>query len=307
MSAKQDVGLVGLGLMGTAIGTRLLAAGHTVVGFDPDEAARSAHLERGGEVAQSAAEVASRCRLVVLSLPNGQVTHQVCFGPDGLSEAAHEGLVVVDTSTILPQQAVEAAAGLAEVGVRFYDAGLSASSNLVARGEALGIVGGEAEDYPLVEEVLRPVCKEVMHVGGHGDGMRAKLVINLVLTINRFAIAEGLVFAEKLGMDGNQVLPVLQASIARSKAMDIWGQRMIDREYDPPNSRIRQHNKDAQLTLGLGREHGAPLLVTSQINHVVQTALANGYGDADNAAISEMLRMFAGVEPVVWPPEEPGR
>lgn len=304
MGADDPVGLLGLGLMGTAIGSRLIADGHEVVGYDPVADARDAHAERGGVAADSIAEVAAGCRRIVLSLPNGQVTHEVCLSPGGVRDHAAVGTLVIDTSTILPEEAQEAADGLAGAGVAFYDAGLSGNSPMVARGEALGVVGGPAQGYADVEEVLRAVCFEVRHVGGTGDGMRAKLLINAVLTINRFAVAEALVFAEKLGLDGDATLGFLRSSAAYSKAMDMWGKRMVDRDYHPPGSRIRQHNKDAQITMQLGKQVGAPLLATTQVNNVTQIALANGYGDADNAVIADMLRMLAGVDPIAWPPQD---
>ena len=291
---RGEVGLVGLGLMGSAMTGRLVAAGFPVVGFDPVREAREAHVRNGGAVATSPADVARRCGVVLLSLPNGQVSAEVLFGAEGVTAGASDGLLVVDTSTIGPEEAETAAGRLAAAGIGFCDAGISGSSNVVARGGSLGIVGGDAPAFARAEPILAAICREVMHVGGHGDGMRAKLVINAVLTINRFAVAEGLVLAEKMGMDSGQMLDVLAASIANSDALGIWGRRMADRHYDPPASRIRQHNKDAQITLGLGRQYGAPLLVTSQINHVVQMALANGLGDADNSVVAEVLRMLAG-------------
>ena len=167
---------------------------------------------------------------------------------------------------------------------------------MVERGGSLGIVGGDAEQFAVAAPFLEAICREVMHVGGHGDGMRAKLVINAVLTTNRFAVAEGLVLAESMGMSSQQTLDVLRSSIANSDTAGIWGQRMVDRTFEPPMSRVRQHNKDAQIILDLGREHGAAMLALSQINHVVQIALANGLGDADNSVVSDVLRMLAGLD-----------
>lgn len=304
MEPLREVGLVGLGLMGSAMTARLVPAGITVVGYDRLATSRRTHEAQGGVTADSAAEVAARCRVVLLSLPDGQVSSEVIFGEDGLTGGAKDDLLVMDTSTIHPEEAVAAAAGLAAVGIKFCDAGISGSSNVVANGGSLGIVGGSSEDFPLAKQVLDSICREVLHVGGHGDGMLAKLVINAVLTINRFAVAEGLVLAETMGMDPQQMFNVLGKSIANSDALGIWGQRMIDRTYDPPSSRVRQHNKDAQIILDLGRQYGAPMLAFSQINHVVQAALANGFAEADNASVAEMLRMLAGMQTVVGPSEE---
>lgn len=297
-----DVGLIGLGLMGTAITERLLLAGHRVLGHDPREAARDAHAARGGVALASAAEVAGATDVIVLSLPSGAVTLEVCLGTDGLVHHARPGTLVIDTSTIHPSEAAAAAAGLAAAGIDFADAGVSGSSNNVAAGQALGIVGVAEGRFAEVAAVLAAFCTEVLHVGGCGDGMRAKLVINAVLSLHRAALAEGLVLAERLGMDAGRMLDVLRRSLAASRAMDVWGPRMVARDYTP-TSRLRQHDKDAQIILALAREHGAPMLGLAQANHIVQVGLANGYGDSDNAVLAEVLRMLAGVEPV--PPIAP--
>lgn len=299
----QEVGLVGLGLMGTAMSTRLLAAGHAVLGYDVDERAREAHRARGGDLAANPAEVAARCHVVLLSLPNGQVSRDVCFDSGGITEglvlAKKRGdeTIVVETSTVLPQQAEAMATELAARGARFADAALSGHSEMVGHGDALGMIGGDEADLPAIEPILDPFCRQVMHVGGPGDGMRAKIVVNEILTINRFAVAEGLVLAEKMGVDTGRMLEVLRASAAYSKAMDMWGDRMVERRYDDPASRVDSHHKDAQLTLQLGREHTAPMLLTSQINQVVQSMLAGGMSELDNSSVVEALRGLAGIEP----------
>lgn len=294
-----DVGLVGLGLMGSAMGQRLLRAGHMVHGFDPVASARHAHEARGGTLADSPAEVAARCRVVLLSLPNGQVSRSACLDTDGVRDGARIHTVVVDTSTTLPEEAEGLAAELAGNGIGFFGAALSGSSDMVARGDALGMIGGPVGDALFtVEHVLDAFCREVMHVGGgHGDGMRAKLVVNEVLTLNRFALAEGLVFAESMGVDPELMLRVLRSSAASSTAMAMWGQRMVDRNYTEPVSRIRQHNKDAQLILSTGHRHGAPMFAMSLVNQFVQIGLANGLSDADNSSIVEVLRSLAGIAP----------
>lgn len=294
---RDAVGLVGLGLMGTAMSTRLLAAGYGVVGFDPAADARVAHEARGGTLAETAADVASACRVVILSLPNGQISRSVCMDAGGVREGATAETIVVETSTTLPEDAAATATALRALSIEFLDAALSGSSDMVARGDTLGMVGGAAAALGVAEPILRTFCKEVRHVGGTGDGLRAKLVVNQVLSLNRFALAEGLVLAEKMGLDLEQMLGVLQASAARSKAMDMWGQRMVDRRYSEPVSRIRMHNKDAQLTIDVGRRYGAPMLATTQLNAIVQLALANDLGEADNSVIIEVLRRMAGIGP----------
>jgi 3-hydroxyisobutyrate dehydrogenase-like beta-hydroxyacid dehydrogenase len=289
------VGLVGLGLMGTAMSTRLLGAGQDVVGFDVSGDAREAHRARGGEVAGSPADVAARCRVVILSLPSGLISRSVCLDAGGLVEAGRDDMIVVETSTVDPEEVEALGAELDRRGVAFLDAALSGSSDMVARGDTLGMVGGDAPALEVTHPVLSAFCREVRHVGGAGDGMRAKLVVNQILALNRFALAEGLVLAERMGLDLEQTLAVLQASAASSRAMDMWGRRMVERRFDEPVSRIRMHNKDAQVTLAVGRRLRAPMFATAQLNGFVQAALANGMGDHDNSAIIEVLRTLAGL------------
>src|SRR5262245_31553095 len=124
----REVGLVGLGLMGSAMSTRLLAEGFSVVGYDVDAAAREAHEARGGKVAIGAAEVASRCPVVIMSLPNGQVSREVCFGPAGLAEGVRSDTIVVETSTVLPREAEAMATDLGKLDAHFADAALSGHS-----------------------------------------------------------------------------------------------------------------------------------------------------------------------------------
>jgi 3-hydroxyisobutyrate dehydrogenase-like beta-hydroxyacid dehydrogenase len=300
----NDVGMLGLGLMGSAMSTRLLAAGYSVVGFDLSPDARRSHEERGGVLADTPAEVAGRCHVVILSLPGGQVSRSVCLDAGGLLEGACGDTIVLETSTVLPEEAEALGTELARVGIEFCDAALSGSSDMVARGETLAMVGGDPSTLTRVEPVLQVFCQRIRHVGNHGDGMRAKLVVNHVLAMNRFALAEGLVLAEKMDLDLEQMLAVLRSSAAFSTAMNMWGQRMVDHRYTEPVSRIRMHNKDAQLMLELGRRYRAPLFGMTQLNTLVQVALANGWGEADNSVIIEVLRRAAGIAGGLSPLDE---
>jgi 3-hydroxyisobutyrate dehydrogenase-like beta-hydroxyacid dehydrogenase len=294
-AGSGDVGLVGLGLMGSGMARRLLGAGHLVRGYDVDPGARAAHADRGGVACDSPAEVAAGSRIVLLSLPNGSIGREVCLGPAGIASGARPGTVVADTSTARPDEVDEVAHGLSRAGVRFLDAALSGSSNMIATGDMLAVVGGADADFAAVQDVLAAFCREVRHVGGLGAGRRAKLVINLVLGVNRFAMAEGLVLAEKMGMPPGDVLDILRASAAHSRAMDMWGPRMVERDYGHPNSHVRTHNKDAHMILELGRAYHVPLLLMTQFNQVVQAALTEGLAEADNAAVVEALRSMAGI------------
>jgi 3-hydroxyisobutyrate dehydrogenase-like beta-hydroxyacid dehydrogenase len=292
---NRAVGLVGLGLMGTAMSTRLLEAGYEVLGFDVDEARRSEHSGRGGTVAADVAELATRCRTIILSLPHADISREVCLGETGVAVRSRQGTVVADTTTTRPDDAVALGRELTGRGLQFLDVGISGNSARVREGEALGVVGGAAEQAPVLLDALATFCSDVMVAGDVGDGMRAKLTINHVLTLNRFALAEGLVFAETLGMQPHLALDALRRSAAYSTAIDMWGTRMVEEDYDSPASRVRGGNKDLQLILQLAKEQGSPTFALGQVDNVVRAMLANGLGDLDNAVLADMLRRMAGI------------
>lgn len=293
--AHREVGLVGLGLLGSAITRRLVNRAYTVHGTDLDAGARSRHLAAGGIVHDSAASVAEASSVVLLSLPNGSIARAACFGRRNVVEGAAPGTVVVDTTTARPQEAESLGADLEAVGMRLLDVGLSGSSPMVAQGDGVAIVGGSAGEEDPALPVLRDLCQTVFLVGAQGNGMRAKLVVNQVLAINRVAVAEALVTAEKLSLDSQLMLDVLRQSAAHSTALDIWGQRMVERRYTDPTSRVRQHAKDAAQILEQARDSETPSPLMSQVGLLAQAAMAQGLHDADNAAVVEVLRGLAGL------------
>ena len=294
-AARTDVGLVGLGLLGSAIAQRLIARGYTLHGTDLDDDARERHARAGGVVHASAADVARACSLVLLSLPDGAVARAACFGPGGVVEGAGPGTLVVDTTTSRPREAEALGEDLKAVGLRLLDVGLSGSSPMVADGDGIALVGGHDGGHDPARAVLEDLCRSVFLVGSQGNGMRAKLVVNQVLAINRVALAEALVVAEKLSIDGGVMLDILRQGASHSRAMDIWGERMVERRYTDPTSRVRQHIKDAGHILEQARDLQAPTLLMSQVGLLAQAAMAQGFENSDNASVLEVLRGLAGL------------
>ncbi len=290
-----DVGVIGLGLMGSAFAQRLIAAGYEVIGYDPEPARMREHVERGGRTAGSPAAVAAQVPFTVLSLPNNAVGTEVCFGPEGVAGCGNPDLLVVDTTTGHPDAARELATGLGDVGIRFMDCTMSGNSIQAAAGDLVAMVGGSAEDLEAAEGMLAELARSIHHMGGVGSASQAKLVVNLILGVNRTVLAEGLVMGEKAGLDLGKLLDVLKDSAAYSKAMDIWGQRMIDGDFHPPGSRAKQSHKDAKVITTYGREIGSPTMLSSVVQQLLQFAEVTGLGDADNAGAIEVQRRLAGI------------
>lgn len=283
----ETVGLIGLGLVGSAFTQRLTAAGYTVLGWDLDPAARQHAQALGARLADGLADVAAGARTVLLSLPDSDVVARVLW-EEGLAEALPPGALVLDTTTGRPEDAVANHERLAERGVRFVDVTLSGSSAEIARGEATALIGDAEEDADY-RPIVECFAARLIFLGAPGSGCLAKLVVNHVMGVNRAALAEGLALGERAGLDGATLLEVLRGTAAYSRVMDLKGERMVTRDYEPA-SRIRQHAKDVRLILEMARRLGARTPLEEAHAALLAEAMARGLGDADNAALIELFR-----------------
>ncbi|MSQ54161.1 MAG: NAD(P)-dependent oxidoreductase [Betaproteobacteria bacterium] len=266
----EPVGLIGLGLLGRAIASRLQGAGLEVVGFDVDAAALGAFK---GEAAGSLEEVGRRAKQIVLAVFDTADVESVTgrIRPEAF----------IDCTTNDPLRIEALASRLAAKGVRYIEATLSGSSEAVARGAVTMFVGGDPSGC---EAILAAISSTRHHVGAVGMASRAKLATNLVLGLNRVALAEGMAFAEALGLPPRMFLDLIRVSPAASAAAVAKGERMLAQNF-VPESRIRQHLKDVDLMLGYGKRAGLTLPLSTAHKALLAEAIEAGDGDLDNAAI----------------------
>lgn len=286
----MDVGIVGLGLVGQAIAHRLLLAGHAVRGYDLREEARAALVARGGAACTSARDVAAACQTVVLAVFDSQDVLAVIDGMQG--DALHVQRFI-DCSTGSPDILAELATRLKALGIDFIEAPLSGSSQQVEAGEATQLLGGEADAIASCLAVLEAISPRRIHVGAAGMAAKAKLATNLVLGLNRAVLAEGMAFAESLGISPAAFLALVLATPARSAAAEAKGQLMVEGRFEP-QSRIRQHLKDVGLMLQAAAEAGQPLPLSQAHAEIMRRAVEAGDGDLDNAAILRQWRRERG-------------
>lgn len=296
----EPVGVVGLGLVGSALAGRLAAAGHPVIGFDLRPEARAAL--RAGEAADSLASLRARVRQVVLAVFDTRDVLAVVDGPDGLLAAGAPAAgsrirTLVDCSTGNPPVLAALADRLAAREVDFIEAPLSGSSEQIAAGEATMLLGGAPEAIARCAPLLEILSPQRIVVGGAGFGARAKLATNLVLGLNRAVLAEGMAFAEALGIGRATFLELVLATPARSDAARAKGAMMVERAFLPAQSRIRQHLKDVRLMLELAGAAGQPLPLSRAHADLMQAAVAAGDGDLDNAGLLRQWARLAGTDP----------
>jgi len=284
----MPIGIIGLGLVGHAIAHRLQAAGFRTVGFDLREEARASFAALGGGVVNAVADVGAVAHTVVLAVFETRDVIEVVEGADGLlSRGAVRTLI--DCSTGEPALLEALAARLAARGVAFVEAPLSGSSQQIAAGEATVLVGGADDAVAQCAPLLDALSTRRIRVGGPGMGARAKLATNLVLGLNRAVLAEGMVFAETLGIAPETFLALVLATPARSVAAETKGRLMVEGDF-APQSRIRQHLKDVDLMLDGARGAGQRLPLSEIHAALMRAAIAAGDGELDNAAIVRQLR-----------------
>jgi putative dehydrogenase len=285
MAAQQTpVGIIGLGLMGDVYADRLIAAGYSVVGFDV-EAAKIERLAKRGVRAGSVADIARGCEPILLAVFSTDQVEQV-VERELLPAAA--GKIVLCTSTCDPDR-IAALGARVEGQLRFLETPVSGASEQVRRGEGVGLIGGDAKIAEAAAPVLDVLFPKRFHIGKAGDGGRAKLAVNLILGLNRMALAEGLVFATRLGLDPAAFLKVARSSAAASQVMDTKGDKMVGGDFTA-EGRVRQHLKDVHLMLDQAKKIGQRLPTLEVHADVLEACIRHGEGDEDNSIVIEEIR-----------------
>ncbi|MGZ8202861.1 MAG: NAD(P)-dependent oxidoreductase [Burkholderiales bacterium] len=285
-----SVGLIGLGLIGMALAGRLLDEGHRVIGLDVDAEARARFAEIGGYPAASVLEVGGACATVVVSVYDTAQVIDVVEGAGGLIEATGERrITAICVTTCEPDAIATLARRAAAAGIDVIEFPLSGSSVQVRAGEAMGLVAGDAGAIARAAAIMDVLCPRRLSIGRPGDAARAKLAINLVLQLNRAALAEGIVFATELGLDPGAFLKVLAASPAHSDVIEAKGEKMVHRDY-APQSRIAQTLKDAELILDEARRHGQRLPLMELNAAILAACVESGGPDRDSSAVIEAIR-----------------
>jgi 3-hydroxyisobutyrate dehydrogenase-like beta-hydroxyacid dehydrogenase len=287
MPPNAPIGIIGLGLMGTALSARLIEAGAAVLGFDIDSAACDRFRANGGTVSSSVHELAARSRAIVVAVYDGEQIEALF--DDIESGVSLPRPTLICTTTCTPDQIVRIAQRAAGAGIPFVEAPISGTSAEVRDGTATALVAGDAHTLDSMAPLLDILCPRHLRVGAVGDASRTKLAINLILQNNRAALAEGIAFAECLGLDGHAFLAAARQSAAYSRVMDTKGEKMLARDFRP-QSHIAQTLKDAELILAEAAQRDLPLPMTSVQAGLLRAAIALEGPECDSAAVIEAIR-----------------
>ncbi|HTJ24916.1 MAG TPA: NAD(P)-dependent oxidoreductase [Candidatus Limnocylindria bacterium] len=289
------VGVVGLGIMGSAYAGHFVAGGCTTLGCDVDPAAVERLRARGGEGVASAAEAARRSELVMTALPSAAAFEAALFGEDGIAAGAHPGLVVVEASTLPLRTKLAARERAARYGFDLLDAPVSGTGSQAAVRDIAIYASGERAAYERALPLLEHVARAVRYVGAFGNGSKLKYIANLLVTIHNLSTAEAVVLAQKAGLDPLEMLEVVADGAGGSRMLQVRGPMMAAGRYDEPTMKLDVYQKDIEIIGDFAQEVGAPTPLFTQSTIFYTAALAQGRAKQDTAAIASILKTMAGL------------
>lgn len=290
---SAPVGIIGLGLMGEVYAQRLIEANIPVTGFDIDPARRARLAEIGGNPAASIAGLAKPARCIIVAVFNTEQVEDVVEKHLLPTLGDDSNKIVLCMSTCDPDRVAALADRVIARGIRYLDMPVSGTSDQVRRGDGVALIGGDIAIAEEVKDLLDVLFARRFHIGKIGDGGRAKLAVNLILGLNRLALAEGLVFAERLGLDPASFLEVARGSASYSQVMETKGPKMVLGDFSP-EGRVKQTLKDVNLMLDQAAAAGQKLSMLEVHADVLEACVRAGEADLDNSAIIKEVRRRGG-------------
>ncbi len=288
----MKLGFIGLGIMGTPMAQNLLNAGHDMhvrTRSKVPAALQAAH------VCATNADVARAADIIFLMLPDTPDVEAVLFGKDGVAEGLSAGKVVVDMSSISPMDTKAFAQKINALGCEYLDAPVS-GGEVGAKAASLTImVGGTEATFERIKPLFELMGKNITLVGGNGDGQTTKVANQIIVALNIAAVGEALLFASKAGADPAKVRAALMGGFASSRILEVHGERMIKRTFDP-GFRIALHQKDLSLALSGAKAIGVSLPQTASAAQLMQACASNGWGQLDHSALVKSLELMAAHE-----------
>ncbi len=290
----SNIGFIGLGIMGKPMALNLIKGGHTLHLYSRSGVPKEL-TDAGGKACTSAKEVAQKTDIIITMVPDTPDVEKVLFGAGGVAEGLSKGKTVVDMSSISPIETKKYANKINGLGCDYVDAPVS-GGEVGAKNAALTImVGAPQAAFDKVKPLFELMGKNITLVGGNGDGQTCKVCNQIIVALNIEAVSEALVFASKAGADPAKVRQALMGGFAASRILEVHGERMIKRTFDP-GFRIELHQKDLNLALQGARAMGMSLPNTATAQELFNSCVANGGAKSDHSAMVKALERMANHE-----------
>ena len=292
----SKIGFIGLGIMGRPMAGHLAAAGHQLyVLMRGNKPVPPELADKGAVACASGREVAQQADIVITMVPDTPDVAQVLFGDDGVAQGLSPGKVVVDMSSISPLETKRFAQQINALGCEYLDAPVSGGEVGAKAGSLTIMVGGSQATFERIKPLFDLMGKNVTLVGGNGDGQTTKVANQIIVALNIEAVGEALVFASKMGADPSKVRQALMGGFAASRILEVHGERMIKRTFDP-GFRIELHQKDLSLALANARQAGVALPNTATAQELFNACAAHGGRAWDHSALVRALEVMSNHE-----------
>ncbi len=291
----KTVAMVGLGIMGSAMSSNLLAAGFAVTGCDIDPGRIGDFVEKDGTAAASPGEAVADADIAILSMPSIAAFEDVVGGSGGVLSSGRSGLVVIDTSTLPIAVKERARDSLAAAGIALMDCPLSGTGAQAVTKDLAVYASGEAADYQRCVPVFEGFARAHYHVGGFGDGSRMKFIANHLVAIHNVAAAEAFVLGMKAGLDAETIYRVIGDAAGTSRMFEVRGPMMVAGDYDAATMKNEVWRKDMSIIGAFAGELDCPVPLFAASGEIYSAAMAQGHGARDTAAVCAVLEAMAGV------------
>jgi 2-hydroxy-3-oxopropionate reductase len=292
---SERIGFIGLGIMGRPMALHLVDGGYAVTVWNRTRSKMQALVERGAAAGESPKDVAARSDITITMVADTPDAVDVILGTEGVLHGAKRGSVVADMSTISPVATREIARRLGERGVEMLDAPVSGGERGAIDAALSIMVGGKPEVFERVLPAFQKMGKQIVHLGASGAGQVTKACNQLVLSLTLLGVAEALTLARKAGVDPAKVRAALLGGFAQSRVLELHGQRMLDRNFEP-GFRTRLYHKDMGIVMETGRSAGMPLVGGALAAQLYQIAMNQGLGEKDYSVLAHVVAGLAGVE-----------
>ncbi len=291
----ENIGFIGLGIMGRPMAKNLLKAGYSLTVYDVVGESMEEVVTEGAAGASSSREVAASASKIITMLPDSADSEAAILGPGGVLEGADSGSIVIDMSSIAPSVSQKIAAECAKRGVEMLDAPVSGGQPGAINATLAIMVGGKQEIFDQCYDLLKTMGGNVVRTGDVGAGGVTKLANQIIVAANIEALSEAMVLAQRAGVDPENVFNAIRSGLAGSAVMEAKGPMMLDRNFQA-GFRIRLHQKDLRNVLQTAQELNVPLPVTALVQQMLGALVNDGESEADHSAILHFLERLAKVE-----------
>jgi 3-hydroxyisobutyrate dehydrogenase-like beta-hydroxyacid dehydrogenase len=292
----QKIGMLGVGIMGSAMSANLLKAGYEVIGYDVAPRQLDGLVREGGKGAGSCREVAEQADVVITSLPSGEALQQVVNAKDGLVAAQKKDLIVIETSTLTLEDKQSAHDSLSAVGVEILDCPLSGTGAQAVKKDIVVYASGNQTACEHCDAIFNGFSRANYYVGEFGMGTKMKLVANLLVTIHNVSAAEAFVLGMKAGLDPEMLLKAVSDGGGTSRMFEVRGPLMVAGKYDKATMKVDMHQKDINIISEFAQKLNCPTPMLSAAAQIYTAALAKGRAKQDTASVCAVLEEMAGIK-----------